>query len=60
MEGPVQSTINDTNTSMLPSTHFVLITGAVGVVVALLGIYYDSFGVLSRRFKRFMREKRKR
>ena len=60
MEGPVQSTINDTNTSMLPSTHFVLITGAVGVVVALLGIYYDSFGVFSRRFRRFMREKRKR
>jgi hypothetical protein len=60
MEGPVQSTINDTNASMPPSAHFVLITGAVGVVVALLGIYYDSFGVLSRRFKRFMREKRKR
>lgn len=60
MEGPVQSTINETNTSMMPSTHFVLITGAVGVVVALLGIYYDSFGVFTRRFKRFMREKRKR
>lgn len=60
MEGPVQSTINDTNSTMLPNTYFVLITGVVGVIVAVLGIYYDSFGVFTRRFRRFMREKRKR
>ena len=53
MDGPVQNSINNTNSSMLPNYQFVLITGVVGVIVAVLGIYYDSFGVFSRRFKRF-------
>lgn len=60
MEGPVQTSINNTNSSMLSNTYFVVATGMVGVVVAILGIYYESFGVFSRRFNRFMREKRKR
>ena len=60
MDGPVQNSINNTNSSMLPNYQFVLITGVVGVIVAVLGIYYDSFGVFSRRFKRFVKEKRKR
>ncbi|MBQ2832167.1 MAG: hypothetical protein IJE64_06470 [Methanobrevibacter sp.] len=58
--GPVQDTLNNTNSSMIPNTHFILITGAFGVVVALIGIYYESFGVFTRKFKKFMREKRKR
>ena len=60
MEGPIQNTINQTNSSMLPNTHFVLITGVVGVIVALFGIYYDSLGVFTRRFKKFMGTKKKR
>lgn len=60
LEGPVQTTINDTNSSLIPSYQFVLITGAVGVVVAMFGIYYESFGVAYRRFKKFLTEKRKR
>lgn len=58
--GPVQDRVDTTNASMIPNTHFVLITGAVGVVVALIGIYFDSFGVFSRRFKKFMGKKRNR
>lgn len=60
MEGPVQTVVNDTNSSLLPSYQFVLVTGALGVVVALFGIYFDNLGVYSRRFKKFMTEKRKR
>ena len=58
--GPVQNTVDDVNSSMISNTHFVLITGAFGVVVALIGIYFESFGVLSRRFKKFMGKKRNR
>ena len=60
MEGPIQNTLNDTTTSLLPSYQFVLVTGVVGVIVAALGVYYESFGVFSRKFKKFMGEKRKR
>ena len=60
MEGPVQNTLNETNSTLMPSYQFVLCTGIVGVIVAVFGIYYDSIGVFSRRFRKFMREKRKR
>lgn len=60
MEGPVQNTLNETNSTLMPSYQFVAITGVVGVIVALFGIYFDSFGVFTRRFNKFMREKRKR
>lgn len=60
MEGPVQNTYNNTNSTLLPGYQFVAVTGAVGVIVALFGIYFDSFGVFTRRFRKFMREKRKR
>lgn len=59
-EGPVHDSINNTNSTMLPNIYFVAITGAFGVLVAVIGIYYESFGVFSRRFKKFVREKRKR
>lgn len=58
--GPVQDIVNETNSTMLSNTYFVLITGAFGVVVAVLGIYYESFGVFTRKFRKFMTEKRKR
>ena len=60
MEGPIQDSINSTNASMIPSTHFVLITGFVGVIVAVIGIYFDSVVVYRRRLKKFLETKRKR
>lgn len=60
MEGPVQDNINSTNESSVSSTTFVLITGAVGVVFALMGIYVDSVVVYYRRFRKFVNTKRKR
>ena len=58
--GPVQESIKTTNSTMMPNYYFVLITGGLGVLVAVLGIYYESFGVGTRKFKKFIREKRKR
>ena len=60
IEGPVQDSVNATNATMLSSTNFVLLTGAVGVIVAVLGIYFDSIVVLYRRFNKFIHTKKKR
>ncbi|MDO5861015.1 MAG: hypothetical protein Q4Q55_09770 [Methanobrevibacter sp.] len=60
MEGPIHDSINSTNSSMVSSTNFVLITGAIGVVVAIIGIYFDSVVVYHRRLKKFLETKRKR
>ncbi len=60
MDGPVQNTLNNTNSTLLPSYQFVGISGVFGVIVALFGIYFDSVGVFSRRFRKFVGEKRKR
>ncbi len=60
IEGPIQDSVAATNESMISGTGFVLITGGVGVVVALLGIYIDSVVVLYRRFDKFLKTKRKR
>lgn len=60
IEGPVQQSLNNTNSSMLSSTQFILICGGVGVVVSLIGIYMDSVVPVYRKFKKFMNEKRKR
>ena len=60
IEGPVHNSINSTNSSMLSSTQFSLVCGGVGVVVGLLGLYYGSFVVGFRRFKRFIHTKKKR
>lgn len=51
MEGPVQDSINQTNTSMLSNTEFVLVSGGVGVVVALMGVYFDNVVVVFRKIK---------
>ena len=58
--GPVQDSVDATNSSMISNTYFVLVTGAVGVIVAVIGIYYESFGISVRKFKKFISEKRKR
>lgn len=60
VEGPVQDSVDAANETMLSNTEFVLATGVVGVIVAVVGIYFDSVGVFYRRFKKFMNTKRKR
>ena len=60
LEGPVQNDLNSTSNFSMYNTYFVLITGVVGVIVALIGIYIDSVVVYYRRFRKFLRTKRKR
>ncbi|WP_405306564.1 hypothetical protein [Methanobrevibacter sp.] len=60
IEGPVQNTVNNTNSSMLSNLEFTLVCGGVGVIVALIGIYMDSVVPAYRRFRKSMKTKRKR
>ena len=60
IEGPVQDSLNNTNSSMLSNVEFTLVCGVVGVIVAIAGIYMDSIVPAYRRFRKFLRTKRKR
>ena len=60
IEGPIQTSVNNTNQSMLSNTEFTLACGGVGVVVSIIGIYIDSVVPAYRRFRKTLKEKRKR
>lgn len=60
IEGPIQNSIDKANSTMLTNTEFTLLCGGLGVVVALLGIYIDSIVPAYRRFRKALRDKRKR
>ena len=60
IEGPIQDTVNTTNSSMLSNFEFTLVCGGIGVVVALIGIYFDSVVLVYRRFAKFLGKRRKR
>ena len=59
IEGPIQDSLNNTNSSMLTNIEFTLVCGVVGVVVAILGIYIDSVIPAYRRVRK-PRKRRKR
>ncbi len=54
IEGPAHLNVNSTGESLMPNTEFILISGALGVVVGLFGLYFDSVVVGYRRVKRFL------
>ena len=60
IEGPVQDVVNKTNSSMLTDMEFTIACGGLGVVAAVIGIYIDSVVPAYRRFRKFLRDKRKR
>lgn len=60
IEGPVQTSIDAVNSTMIPGWEFVLVCGGFSVIVALIGVYIDSVVPAYRRFKKFMETKRKR
>ena len=60
IEGPVQNSVNSTNSSMLSNVEFTLVCGGIGVIVAVIGIYIDSVIPAYRRFRKFMKTKRNR
>ena len=59
MEGPIHDSLNNTNATMVSDTNLVLATGILGIVVAVFGIYFDSFVVYYRRLRKFMKNKRR-
>ena len=59
MEGPIHDSLNNTNATMVSDTNLVLATGILGIVVAVFGIYFDSFFVYYRRLRKFMKNKRR-
>lgn len=60
VEGSVQNSIDNSNSSMISNTHFVLLCGGIGVIVSVLGLFFESFVVGKRRFNRFLHTKKKR
>ena len=60
IEGPIQSSVDSTNSSMLSNMQFTLICGGVGLAVGLIGLFFESVVVGSRRFNRFLHTKKKR
>ena len=58
IEGPVQDSINNTNSSMITNTEFIGFCGCIGIIVAVIGIYIDSVIPAYRRFKKFLKRKR--
>lgn len=60
IEGPIQDSVNNANSTMLSDTQFTLLCGGLGVVVAVIGIYIDSVVPAYRRFRKFLNDKRKR
>lgn len=59
-EGPVHDSQSKANSTMLSNLEFTLVCGGIGVVVAIIGIYFDSVVPAYRRFRKFTSEKRKR
>ena len=49
VEGPVQNLINNTSDSLVNEWIIVIITGLIGVVVSIAGIYADSIMSIFRR-----------
>lgn len=60
IEGPVQDSIEEANSTMLSYNEFVIGTGVVGVIVALFGVYFESFVIAFRKVRKFFKEKIKR
>ena len=59
MEGSIQDSVDHSNTTMVSNTQFVIVCGGVGVLVAVLGLFYESVVVGKRRFNRFIRKKKR-
>lgn len=57
IQGPVQSAINNTKNSMLDSNSFILVSGIVGLIVALISIFFDNITEVIRKFIKKIRKK---
>ncbi len=60
VEGPVQQVTSDVNSTMLSPMEFTALSGVLGVVVSIIGIYFDAVVVLWRKFRKFVSNKVRR
>ena len=60
IDGPVQESMDNANDTMMSNLEFTGFCGLIGVVVAVIGIYMDSVVPAYRRFRKFLKTKRKR
>lgn len=60
IEGPVQSTIHYLYDHLLPTYAVMMITGLIGVAVAIAGIFVEPLTKFTRRFKKNRVERRGR
>lgn len=60
IEGPVQSTIHYLYDHLLPTYAVMIITGLIGVAVAIAGIFVEPLTKFTRRFKKNSVERRGR
>ncbi|KZX15410.1 hypothetical protein MBCUT_15430 [Methanobrevibacter cuticularis] len=49
VEGPVQDTIKNTKNSMLDNNIIILVSGLFGVVIALIGLFFDEIILFFRK-----------
>ena len=54
VDGPAHIDVNSTDDSFIYNNEVIIISGFIGLSVALLGLYYDSVVVAFRRIKRFL------
>lgn len=54
IEGPVQHSLDNTHKSMLNYNEFVLASGIFGLIICLMGIYFDNVIVGYRKLKKFI------
>jgi hypothetical protein len=55
--GPVEDTINKTQSNMLDFTEFTILSGVFGIIIVIIGIYFDNVVIFYRKVKRFVYEK---
>lgn len=60
VEGPVQNTIRFLNANSLPTVGVICITGIIGSIVAIAGIYVEPVANFFRRFRRSKGDNRRR
>lgn len=57
VEGPVQSSVNNTKSSMLDNNLVIILSGIIGVIVALISIFLDEITPILKRFINRFRKK---
>lgn len=58
-EGPIENAVNNTKNSMLDSNLVIILSGVIGVIVALISIFIDDIRTIYRNFNKKNRKRRR-